>query len=404
MRAPYGISSISEHYDGHMYEAFEGLSGFRRIVDDIVIYDSDVTQHASHVQEFLQRCAEKKITLNLDKCKFCESSVTFAGFQLSATGYQVDHTIIDAISKFPTPANRTDLQSFFGLLNQLSASTNTVSTLLTPLHPLLSTKNDFQWSATHDQAFQTAKESLTDAPVLSFFDMSKPTRLCTDASCQGLGFILQQQDNSGTWCLIQAGSRFLTDAESRCAIIELEMLAVAWATLKCHLFLAGLQHFQVITDHNPLILILNHHRLDEIENPRLQRLKIKLMAYNFTTEWVKGTKNDAPDALSRNPVTDRSPEDSLAELDTLSQPALSITEIRTLTQTEPLPYRLDDLRKSAQEDTEYQQLQHLILHGFPPHRNQLPDACKRYWNTRDSLTIDDGLIVFGCRLLIPTKL
>ena len=154
MRAPYGVSSISEHYDRRMYEAFQGISGFRHIVDDIVIYDSDATQHAAHVLEFLNRCAEKKITLNLDKCKFCETSVSFAGFQISAAGYQVDHTIIDAISKFPTPANRTDLQSFFGLVNQLSASTNFISTLLTPLRPLLSTKNDFQWSVTHDQAFK----------------------------------------------------------------------------------------------------------------------------------------------------------------------------------------------------------------------------------------------------------
>ena len=276
--------------------------------------------------------------------------------------------------------------------------------MLTPLRPLLSTKNDFQWSVTHDQAFQTAKASLTVAPVLSFFNINKPTRLCTDASRQGLGFVLQQQDISGTWSLIQAGSRFLTDAESRYAIIELEMLAVTWATTKCHLFLAGLQHFQVITDHNPLIPILNHHRLDEIENPRLQRLKIKLMAYNFTAEWVKGTKNSAPDALSRNPVTDPSPEDTLAELDILSQPDLTIMEIRILTSTEPLPHRLDDLRQHAQEDTEYQQLQQFILHGFPQHRNQLPDACRRYWNIRNSLTIDDGLIVYGCRLLIPTKL
>ena len=44
--------------------------------------------------------------------------------------------------------------------------------LLTPLYPLLSTKNEFQWSVTHDQAFQTAKESLTVAPMLSFFDMN----------------------------------------------------------------------------------------------------------------------------------------------------------------------------------------------------------------------------------------
>ena len=123
-----------------------------------------------------------------------ESSVSLAGFQLSAAGYQVDHNIIDAISKFPTPTNCTDLQSFFGLVNQLSASTNTISTLLTPLRPLLSSKNDFKWAVTHDKAFQTAKASLTVAPVLSFFDMNKPTRLCTDASCQGLGFVLQQRN------------------------------------------------------------------------------------------------------------------------------------------------------------------------------------------------------------------
>jgi len=122
------------------------------------------------------------------------------------------------------------------------------------------------------------------------------------------------------------------------------------------LVLAGLQHFQVTTDHNPLIPILNHHHLDEIENPRLQRLKMKLMAYNFTAEWVKGTKNDAPDILSRNPVKDPSPDNSLAELDTLDQPDLSITEIRTLTSSESLPYHLDDLKKSSQEDTECKQL------------------------------------------------
>ena len=85
------------------------------------------------------------------------------------------------------------------------------------------------------------------------------------------------------------------------------------------------------------------------------------MTYNFTTEWVKGTKNDAPDALSRNPVTDPSPDDSLAELDSLSRPAPSFAEIRSLTQTEPLPYRLEDLRKHAKEDTEYQTLQNYIL-------------------------------------------
>ena len=128
-------------------------------------------------------------------------------------------------------------------------------------------KNDFIWSADHDHAFKAAKDSLTVAPVLSFFDGTRPTKLCTDASRNGLGFVLQQQTPEGAWTLIQAGSRFLTDAESRYVVIELEILAVCWAVCKCKLFLTGLQHFTVVTDHNPLIPILNNHQLDEVENP-----------------------------------------------------------------------------------------------------------------------------------------
>ena len=41
-----------------------------------------------------------------------------------------------------------------------------------------------------------------------------------------------------------------SDAETRYAI-ELELLAVTWTITKCHLFLAGLPYFTVITDHAP---------------------------------------------------------------------------------------------------------------------------------------------------------
>lgn len=61
LRAPYGISSISEHYNRRMDEAFAGLTGYRRIVDDVIIYDSEITEHTNHVMQFLQRCSEKHI-------------------------------------------------------------------------------------------------------------------------------------------------------------------------------------------------------------------------------------------------------------------------------------------------------------------------------------------------------
>ena len=59
LHAPYGLSSISEHYNRRMDEAFEGLSGYHRIVDDVVIFDCYEAQHAHHVRQFFVRCAEK---------------------------------------------------------------------------------------------------------------------------------------------------------------------------------------------------------------------------------------------------------------------------------------------------------------------------------------------------------
>jgi len=171
LRAPYGILSISEHYNHKITEAFKGLSGFRRIVDDFVIYNSNISAHEDHVKQFLQRCADFNISLNTEKYQFFQKQVTFVGFQLSANGYQVDPSITAAIMNYFTPTSRTELRSFLRLVNQLSTSTNSLAALLSPLRPLLSTKNDFLWSATQDEALNNVKKSLTAPPQLLFFDI-----------------------------------------------------------------------------------------------------------------------------------------------------------------------------------------------------------------------------------------
>ena len=404
LRAPYGISSISEHYNRRMDEAFSGLFGYRRVVDDIVIYDQDPDKHADHVRQFLQRCSERGITLNRSKWVYAKPSVDFAGFTLSEDGYQVATHITQAIAAFPTPSSRTDLRSFIGLVNQLSSSTNNLARMLDPFRPLLSTKNEFLWSEEFQATFDAIKRTLTTTPILSYFNPEKPTRLCTDASRKGLGFVLQQRDGE-QWKLVQAGSRFLSDAESRYAIIELEMLAIAWAVTKCNIFLAGLQQFLVITDHHPLIPILNSHRLDEIENTRLQRLRTKLMRYNFKAEWLKGDHNKGPDALSRYPNSNPLPRDALAESDLDDDVAPTVAHIRTVMagthDSIAETSRLQKLQQAAMSDQEYQALKHYVLNGFPKQRHELPEGCRQYWKIRVDLSIEDDLIVYGHRLLIP---
>ena len=52
----------------------------------------------------------------------------------------------------------------------------------------------------------------------------------------------------------------------------------------------------------------------------------------------------------------------------------------------------------------YQSLKKVISNGFPNQRGQLSDSLKIFWGVKDSLIIDDELIVYGCSLLIPASL
>ena len=253
------------------------------------------------------------------------------------------------------------------------------------------------------------KMALTSPPVLDFFDPRRRTVLETDAARSGgLGYCLLQQDAAGRWRLIQCGSRFLSDAESRYAVIELELLALAWACKKCSIYLGGMQRFEVLTDHRPLIPILNSKSLAEIENPRLQRLRERLAPFNLLAIWRQGKLHAIPDALSRAPVDDPAPEDEEAERDASHQLASVLSRLATDGADDgPSPFKdaaLTEVRAAAAADPELIAVTDLILNGFPEHRSQLDPRLRPYWGVRDRLAVDDGLVVCGQRLVIPPSL
>ena len=297
------------------------------------------------------------------------------------------------------PQNRTDLRSFLGLVNQCSSFLESLSELSTPLRPLLKTRNEFVWDASHTAAFEAVKSALVSPPVLAHFQLGRPLRLETDASVlHGLGYALWQQQRDNQWHLLECGSRFLSDAESRYAVIELGCLAVVWAVKKCGLFLHG-SLFEIVTDHCPLVPILNHYSLDQIENPRLQRLVLKLRPYQLHATWRKGTDNAFADALSRYPVREPTPEDEHGQ-----DPAVSNLSIRACLRDESTSLRMHKLHEAALADTTYQQLVQIVLTGFPASKHALPPDLRAFWNGREHLSVDNGLVMRGERLVVPRSL
>ena len=78
--------------------------------------------------------------------------------------------------------------------------------------------------------------------------------------------------------MIAAGSRYLKDVETRYAMVELESLAIHYGIKQCHLYLSGLPHFDVITDHQLLKTIFNKKDFYEIDNDKLRKIKQELQS------------------------------------------------------------------------------------------------------------------------------
>ena len=71
------------------------------------------------------------------------------------------------------------------------------------------------------------------------------------------------------WRITVAGSRFLTETESRYAAVEGEALAIAWGLKQTRYFTQGCDKLLVVTDHKPLVKVFGDQTLDAITNTRL---------------------------------------------------------------------------------------------------------------------------------------
>ncbi len=74
-------------------------------------------------------------------------------------------------------------------------------------------------------AFEQLKARLISAPVLAYPDPTRPFILDTDASNEGIGAVLSQEDN-GVECVVAYASRALTKQEGKYAITKKELLSM----------------------------------------------------------------------------------------------------------------------------------------------------------------------------------
>ncbi|XP_066978839.1 uncharacterized protein [Macrobrachium rosenbergii] len=186
------------------------------------------------------------------------------------------------------------------------------------------------------------------------------------------------------------------------------MLAVSWALTKCHLYLKGLPTFTLQTDHRPLVPIINSCTLDMVENPQLQRMKERMLQYQFTTVWCAGKSLCIPDALSHAPVSYTTSEDMTGCAEVTAH-VRSVINTATASQdndasTFDADWTLQDTLIAAQADPTYVCLHDCISSGFPTNRHDLHSSLLPHWKLREALFTDGNLVFYGTRILVPAAL
>lgn len=268
--------------------------------DDICVHSVSFDQHLIHLRDVLMRLRRAGLTANVHKCRFLLENLQIFGHELNTrTGeITVSERKLEVIKNLSRPLTKKKLMGLLGICTYYSNLINGYAKIAFPLTELLK-KNVPQniaplWGPEHEFAFLKLKEALICKPVLRAHDSSKPYLLQTDASRMAVAAILSQVDDNNVPYVVAYASRKLLPRESKYSTIELEALAIIYATQKFEQFLWGRPvHLQ--TDHRPLEFVRNMSN----KNGRLARWALIMQKWDLQPTYLPCEKMTNVDGLSR---------------------------------------------------------------------------------------------------------
>jgi len=296
--------------------------------------------------------------------------------------------------KMPPPKNVSELKSFLGSMQFYAKFLTDVSTIAEPLHQLTKKEVKWNWGPMQAKAFSTIKEMLSSEKVLAHFDPSQILGISCDASNVGIGAVLFHRFSDGSERPICNASKTLTKAQRGYSQVQKEALAIVFALKKFHQFLYG-RKFILVTDHKPLLSLFGPTKATPaLAANRLARWALLLSQYTYQIEYRQTSAHGNADALSRLPAE----EDRQFDEDEGEVEADHVCVVQTIgRQLDPLDSQI--VTKESSKDPVIAAAMRFCREGWPESRTDNP-----YWKVRESLTVTNGCLFLGSRLVIPERL
>ena len=387
-RLPNGIHSgpaiFQRIMDGLLADIPKAVSR----LDDILIAGTDYQDHFNTLSQVLERLLKYGFKLNKAKCKFLQSSVVYLGHLIDSAGLHPTMDKLAAVRDAPPPKDAVALKSFLGLIMFYSRFMPHHSTVLAPLNSLLKKNVPWRWTKTEDNAFMAAKNLLLNSRTLVHYDETLPLVLSCDASSYGAGAVLSHVIN-GKHQPIAFASCTLTETQRNYSQLEKEAFSIIFGLKRFHQYLCG-RSFTILTDHRPLLTLLGPHRAVPAHTAsRLQRWALILASYHYKIEYRSTAAHADADSMSRLPLPQTwSPKSENVECYFFE--ASVVTNVTA-----------EMVKKKTQVDPILSLVYRYVQNGWP----SIVDASLvPYKNKQDELTIHQGCLLWGTRVVVPSSL
>jgi hypothetical protein len=290
---PFGLTNAPTFFMNLMNKVFmEELDKFVvDFIDDILIYSKNREDHERHLRIVLGRLSAHQLYAKLSKCEFWLEKIAFLRHIFTAEGIEVDPSKVEAVSKWKQPSNVSEVQSFLGMVGYYRRFIKGFSSIARPMTELLKKDNKFVWIPKCEESFQVIKKKLTTAPVLTLPDIHQSFVIFCDASRQGLGCVLMQNEK-----VITYASRLLKPHEQNYPTHDLELAAIVHALKIWRHYLIG-NKCHIFIDHKSLKYIFTQPDLNLSQQRWLELIK----DYDIEIHYHPGKANVVADALNRKP-------------------------------------------------------------------------------------------------------
>ena len=129
-------------------------------------------------------------------------------------------------------------------------------------------------------------------------------------------------------------------------------------------------------------------------SPRLQILLLRLAHYDINIEFLHGKENVIADALSR--VCPLHSNNS-----NIKESNIDVILVHHITQSVPVSKaRLHELRLATQSDPTLHSLTKIIHEGWPQPKKDCPKQLLEFWNFRQEISEEDGILYKNHRLIV----